>query len=483
MNTSTMVCCWLAAVGFLPTEPVEVGHTPQFFVDDHIVDNRWALKQKTEEVLRVFHPPRKYEGNPLIAGDGGYVSVVREPQTGLFRMWYQTHDRSDKADDESSAYAVAYAESKDGLVWTRPELGLIQWKGSKANNIVWRGPNNNRASGPQILELPDTARRGFRYVMVYRTSGAQRDQNGIRLVGSHDGLRWETTSDTLLSLLPSDTLNSIVFDATRQLYVMFCRAKHIYRAVPGTILQTGESRRIARMCSPELWTHWRSNPQNILIPDELDMARGFNRFYGMPAKWHAGIYWGFLWCFRLNSDIWTELAWSRDGVNFERFPTRPALLNPGPTETWDGGMVFASPWVEVGDEWWFYYAGWNGPHESRQRTAGIGLARLRKEGFISMRGPPSGGIICTRLLRWPGGKLLINADAHAGEVKVRVCDAQRRPLLGFDYADCVPFRGNNVRHEVQWRKQTIRSLKGQTIRLEFLLTNADLYTFTAATAD
>ena len=46
----------------------------------------------------------------------------------------------------------------------------------------------------------------------------------------------------------------------------------------------------------------------------LDLANSFNRFYGMPARYHAGITFGFVWSFKLNSDIWTALAWSRDGV-------------------------------------------------------------------------------------------------------------------------------------------------------------------------
>lgn len=262
---------------------------------------------------------------------------------------------------------------------------------------------------------------------------------------------------------------------------MYWRAKNSYRAFEGDILDTGESRRIARMANPELWTEWKSPPQNILIPDELDAARGFNRFYGMPATYHAGIYWGFLWAFKLNTDIWTELAFSRDGIDFARMPERPKLIELGPSGAWDDGMVFGGPdWIEVGDEWWIYYAGHDGPHESKERQPGIGLVKLRKEGFISMRGPAGGGVICTRQIKWPGGQLLVNADAHAGELKVRISGERRKPLPGFDYADCEPFTGDKVAHEVTWKGTSIEALKGQVVRLEFFLKDADLYTFRAA---
>ena len=31
---------------------------------------------------------------------------------------------------------LCYAESEDGLTWRKPELGLQEWNGSRANNIV-----------------------------------------------------------------------------------------------------------------------------------------------------------------------------------------------------------------------------------------------------------------------------------------------------------------------------------------------------------
>jgi hypothetical protein len=64
-----------------------------------------------------------------------------------------------------------------------------------------------------------------------------------------------------------------------------------------------------------------------------------------------------------------------------------------------------------------------------------------------------------------------------------VSDELRKPLPGFDYADCKPFTCDSVAHEVTWKEKTIGSLKGQVIRLEFLLKDADLYTFRAAGAE
>ncbi len=133
----------------------------------------------------------------------------------------------------------------------------------------------------------------------------------------------------------------------------------------------------------------------------------------------------------------------------------------------------------MGDEWWLYYAGSDGPHSSRERLHGIGLAKVRKEGFLSMRGPDNGGVIVTRQLVWPGGDLVLNADARGGEIRVRVSDARRQTMADFNYDACSPLTGSGVAQQVAWKNKSLHALAGQAIRLEFLVTKADLYSFRA----
>jgi hypothetical protein len=200
----------------------------------------------------------------------------------------------------------------------------------------------------------------------------------------------------------------------------------------------------------------------------------------MPTTVYAGVFFGFLWPFRWNDRIHTELAWSRDGIHFDRHPLRPRLVDYGPEGSWEDEMVFASNWVEMGDEWWIYYSGWDGPHGNRERASAIGLATIRREGFVSLRGPRNGGVVCTRSMVWPGGKLFVNAAAPKGQITVRVSDANRRVLAGFDHADCQAWQGDSTNAEITWKSQSIDQLKGQTIRLEFFIRDCDLYSFRAA---
>ena len=470
MLAALIHCCAVGA----REEPsaLEIGHEPQFFVDDYIVDNRWGVEYLKEAVTRVFHPPNKDERNPLIAGTGGYVNVVQDKEAGLFRMWYQDYwDQS--LDPRKYTYGIAYAESTDGINWKLPRIGKYDFKGTRNNNIVLLGPDNGRAEAQFLLDLPSRHRRGYKYVMLYSTN--VRGQSGLHLIGSQDGVDWDLQSDTTIAAdFTPDTHTSIVWDPRRRRFVSFTRATNIYRA-------KGERRKIARLENDALWEPWPITPRNILLPDAVDARTNHHYFYGMPARYYAGVYWGFLWPFRHQEDIYTELAFSRDGQTFRRLPDRPRLIDLGSDGSWDDGMVLASSWLEVGDEWWIYYYGVNGAHKRRQVTPGIGMARIRKGGFVSLRSPSSGGFIVSRLIRWPGGDLYINANINAGStITARITGYDRQPLKDFDADPSLPLVGDSVRHKVKWKQGDIRSLKGRAIRFEFFMSGvANLFTLRA----
>ena len=75
---------------------------------------------------------------------------------------------------------------------------------------------------------------------------------------------------------------------------------------------------------------------------------------------------------------------------------------------------------------------------------------------------------------------MVNAAASEGILRVRVSDARRRSIDGFNYDDCDEFTGDSVAQQIRWKERSLDDLKGQSIRLEFYLQNADLFTFRAA---
>jgi hypothetical protein len=177
------------------------------------------------------------------------------------------------------------------------------------------------------------------------------------------------------------------------------------------------------------------------------------------------------------------LVVSRDGLSFERI--HQPLVPAGEPGAWDSQQAWALPdWVEVGDEWWISYFGASRPPNTtiqQDSTWGIGLCKIRKEGFVSLRTPEVGGVVVTRLLTWPGGDLLVNCDASQGEMRVRVSSQGRHAFDGFNYSDCDPFSGDEVAQNITWGGRSLDALMGKDVRLEFYFSKqADLYGFSAS---
>ena len=36
---------------------------------------------------------------------------------------------------------ICYATSRDGIKWEKPNLRLVEFNGSRDNNLIWRGPH------------------------------------------------------------------------------------------------------------------------------------------------------------------------------------------------------------------------------------------------------------------------------------------------------------------------------------------------------
>lgn len=86
-----------------------------------------------------MHQPEKYSGNPIVErGQKGApdskraVSPTVLREANRWRMWYAARDASK---DVVDGMRVAYAESKDGLNWKKPDLGLVEYKGDRHNNL------------------------------------------------------------------------------------------------------------------------------------------------------------------------------------------------------------------------------------------------------------------------------------------------------------------------------------------------------------
>jgi hypothetical protein len=183
-----------------------------------------------------------------------------------------------------------------------------------------------------------------------------------------------------------------------------------------------------------------------------------------------------------------QLAYSRDGRHFIRVGERAPFLPVGAPGDWDDGRVYPSGAIVRDNEIWIYYGGWGARHTGssqddlgkviggRRRMAAVGLARMRLDGFVSLRAGGAEGLVLTRQVLVRGEHLRLNANALSGTIAVEVLDPTLRPIPGFARGDSVPIRTDSVSTEVRWRERPdLRSLRGRAVRFRFYMSKADLY--------
>ncbi|RKY89333.1 hypothetical protein DRQ09_01580 [candidate division KSB1 bacterium] len=80
-------------------------------------------------------------------------------------MWYQILNL--KTNDLRFRTSVGYAESSDGLTWEKPSIGIIDYKGSKDNNLVITCRGTSSLCSPAVVKDPYPSSTDETYKMIY----------------------------------------------------------------------------------------------------------------------------------------------------------------------------------------------------------------------------------------------------------------------------------------------------------------------------
>ena len=176
----------------------------------------------------------------------------------------------------------------------------------------------------------------------------------------------------------------------------------------------------------------------------------------------------------------TQVAWSWDLVNWTRPPQREPFISKGFTGEFDSQMIYtAQAPVLIGGKLYFYYGGFDVPHNSRQFNGAIGIATLRLDGFCSMHADDDGGWLITRRERVDVPEIMINAaTGKDGYVKAEILDLQGNIIPGFSMQDCIPFTGDSIGHKLKWKTDQSPKDQEKTVKkIRFYLKNADIYSY------
>jgi len=188
-----------------------------------------------------------------------------------------------------------------------------------------------------------------------------------------------------------------------------------------------------------------------------------------------------------------SLAYSRDGFHWHRPDRRAFIAATRRAGAWDRGYVqsVGGVCVIVGDELWFYYIGFEGdpgktdPFMMRNgmyANGATGIAKLRRDGFVSRNAGPGGGSLTTRPVVFEEGRrLFVNADAQAGSLRAEVLGHDGEPLDPYTIENARPLSADATKAELSWKgAEDLSALRGKPVRFRFSLHNAKLYAFWVA---
>jgi hypothetical protein len=176
----------------------------------------------------------------------------------------------------------------------------------------------------------------------------------------------------------------------------------------------------------------------------------------------------------------TQIATSRDGVTWKRYP-RPAYIGIGRHAGYDIHKNYiAHGMIRRGEEIWQYYLGSEQYHSSWNGEGREAVFRVvqRLDGFVSADTPYEGGWLTTRPLVFEGNRLVLNVDTDAtGYCQVGILDGKGKPIAGYDIEDCVYINGDHIEIEVEWMNKgtDVSAFAGRPVQLAFRSRGTKLY--------
>lgn len=458
---------------------VKIGTSRQFAWNTALFDAEQTTATLTQ------HSPQKQEQVLTMdsAWEGSRADAVNIVSDGSgYKMYYITYNTADDA-------KVCLAQSEDGITWEKPNLGLVEQDGSTENNILLSG--GAFAGGFYVLYDSSTHAGDAAYKAVAV------DQSG-QMVGytSQNGLQWALAGDlgakTKTNITAPATLCSVFWNEADQRYdCYYATESGIMRTSSKDFIKWGTPKKIS-IQSEDAFTLQTANIQPYSRSDSMRIGLPLRVTNATDSEIQANFADSSA---RSNALTDTVFMASTDGKTFSLTPE--AWLTPGAqTETnWlfgdsyvAGGMVQTpSLHSENGedDELSFYVA------ENMLSDEPTSLSRytLRMDGFASYNAPYSTRKVTTKPLVFDGSRMTVNFSTSTdGYVYVRILDKNGQPFEELEYTDqngesyTVPkytsykMLGDRVDREVAFNGD-LSELAGQTVVLEFYLSDADLYSF------
>jgi hypothetical protein len=440
----------------------------------------------------VAQPARKTDPVMTAEGNGeasiGAVTCIYEQ--GRYRMWYEGSPAEIFTGGlAGSVNLLRYAESDDGVDWKRPSLGVVEFAGSRNNNIVYGGPVTPAGYHGGSVFLDPSAPSEERYKIFHCGDVTEdclarfREQRpddvdpfhldadpfpAAGLFGgvSPDGLHFTPIAEPLV-VQTSDTHNVCTYNVTLGKYVAYVRSWYLNRRTIGRM----EAHDFRRFPLPEelFWPNGSTAPYESWYSSAKTIVPGTTDYHVM-----------FPLCWSMAEDrLEFHLAASPDDLVWNFVPGGPVCV-PGPPGAWDQGVVVPGLGLVPlpGDRMGILYVGIPFPHKYPRRPpwGAFGWAWWPKGRLVALRAPLEGSFALW-YLRVNERTVRLNFRTRpTGHVQVEVLGPERKVLPGRRFDDCGYLTGDHLDHLVTWRGEPdLGHPEGAPILLRFRLRSADLF--------
>ena len=406
-----------------------------------------------------------------------YYGTVLEVNGELW-MWYMALGDH----DEHKHYRICMAKSKDGRIWEKPELGVVEYAGTTRNNLVDLDQGRFSVAGCVVYydpSEPDTSRR-FKMVFTGKYDGLR-----FGVAYSPDGVRWKESSKNPRGEVKLEPQGGIHW-----------RGAYYVNGQGG--LQWSPEGHVRTLVTHmsydfENWTKatalgFRRDPlpprpitrTGGIDGEQVHLGAGLwnrgNVILGFYGQWHGS---------PTNDRRWvsidTGLVVSHDALHFHEpipdfrivesretpMPWTPTGL-PTPLEM-APALMQGQGFANIGDETLFWYSVWVDP------AAGVRLARWDRDrlGYLQ---PFVGPKELSHVISAPietGGKpvtISLNIDGlgESSKVTVSVTDERFQPLPGHGASDFKEPLKSGLRQRVKWgSKERITTTGPIRVRVDF----------------
>lgn len=437
----------------LPLKAEKIGQRVEPFVDDYLIDRlvgkaRLEVQKPTPREL-VFTADKPWEGNT-----SAYFTIFQDHD--LYRMYYRGSHFDEQTRKASHREVTCYAESKDGIHWVKPNLGLFEFDGSKENNIVWNGPGTHNFTPFRDANPAATAEAKYKALAL--------GKGGLLALQSPDAIHWTQMADApVITKGAFDSQNLAFWDGYAKTYREYHRAFRKVRDI-----MTGTSPDFLNWTAPVFLDYTGAPLEHLYTNAVLPYENAPHILIGFPTRYLPK-----------TEQVEPTFMSSRDGQTFHRFED-PVIPFTAPEDR-DGNRSNYMAWGLLsldpkGSRELSVYgteAYYKGPASRLRRFT------YRLDGFAALHAGPEGGEAITRPIEFQGKRLVLNArTTDQGKIQVEILDADGKPIDGFTVKDSAALNGDDVNATVSWANGAdLTSLAGKPIRIRFILNDADLFSF------